>query len=135
MDAENLGAFRNLRARLARLAARYPHLVSPSGDSEAGGWVSTLREAGVSTGTKAVGFRLAVELYDRIDEHVSKVRMATGAAYSRTDAVSALLTLGLDLVDQVEDEDLPGGPETIRDLVALALEGVREARQEVAHVE
>jgi len=130
-DVENLGALRDLRNRLSRLALRYPRLISGTGS--VAGWVHTLREAGVSTGTKSVGFRLTVELYDRLDEFTSRVRKATGANYSRTDAVSSLLTMGLDLVDLVEAEGdgLAGDPSTIRDLVALALEGVREARASV----
>lgn len=128
----NLAAFRDLRARLARLAAERPHLVDPArGDDEAA-WVATLKEAGLDEAgeTKQVAFRLDLALIERVDRYAHGVRRRTGVKVSRTQAAVALLTLALDLLDQVDaDPLLTGEPGTVRDLVTLALEGVADARK------
>lgn len=51
--------------------------------------------------TTQVAFRFTVELIDRIDHHVERMRAATpGVEYNRADAVRSLLTTALDAVEK-----------------------------------
>lgn len=122
---ENLAAALQLRETLADIATRYPRLVSPTAPSTVAEWEGVLKPEE----TRQTAFRLPVSLIDRLDGYCANTAKRTGIQVSRTDVVRALITLGLDLLDEVDgDPDLPPDPAVVRELVALAMDGVRAAR-------
>jgi hypothetical protein len=99
--AVNLGAVREARASLQRLAREHPELAGAPGRTNRTGWESELEDAMADeTKDEQIVVRLPKSLLDRIDAQVDQLRRAMpGPSWKRSDVVRLLLERSLDKAD------------------------------------
>ncbi len=98
---------RKARRELEAIAREHPELLAPPSEANRRGWETDLenimaRPAAFGD-TQQVAFRLPVELIERLDQHVERMRrQAAGVNITRADAVRHLLSTALDQADAAE---------------------------------
>jgi len=94
----DLGAVREARRRLRRLAQQYPELTGPPGPKNRAGWEAALKEDEMAA-AKMAAFRLPEEMIGRLDAYAARLSEQTGITITRADVVKKLLGEGLDRVE------------------------------------
>jgi hypothetical protein len=98
---------RKAREALEAIAREHPELLAPPSEENRRGWETDLeRIMGRPPAfgeTTQVAFRLPVELIERLDQHVERMRrQAAGVNISRADAVRHLLSTALEQAEVAE---------------------------------
>jgi hypothetical protein len=99
--AVDLGAVRNARANLRRLARDHPELTGPPSEANRRGWEIDLEDVmGEETKDGQLVVRLPKALLDRLEAYAERLRREMpGPAWKRSDVVRMLLARALDEVE------------------------------------